>query len=89
MALGVDELTEIERLVAAAEAGASPLPELRKCFPHLAWTRCDASDVSEVPFRSLPQFDLHLIDGSDHCVQITSDPERATGIVLAARSAKP
>jgi hypothetical protein len=89
MALGADELTQIERLVAAAEAGANPLPELRKLFPHLAWTRCDASDVSEAPFKSLPRFDLHLIDGSDHCVQITADPGRATGIVLAARSVKP
>lgn len=89
MALGADELTEIERMVAAAEAGSSPLAELRQRFPHLAWTRCDASDVSEVPFKSLPRFDLHLIDGSDHCVQITDDPGRATGIVLAARSTKP
>jgi Family of unknown function (DUF6129) len=89
MALGADELTEIERIVAAAEAGASPLAGLRQRFPHLAWTRCDASDVSEVPFKSLPRFDLHLIDGSDHCVQITSNPERATGVVLAARSTKP
>jgi len=89
MALGADELTEIERMVAAAEAGANPLAELRRRFPHLAWTRCDASDVSEAPFKSLPRFDLHLIDGSDHCVQITTDPQRATGIVLAARSAKP
>ena len=88
MALGADELMEIERMVAAADAGASPVAELRKRFPHLAWTRCDASDVSEVPFKSFPQFDLHLLDGSDHCAQITSDPGRATGIVLAARSAK-
>jgi len=89
MALGADELTEIEQVVASADTGKSPLAELRKRFPHLAWTRCDASDVSEAPFRSLSRFDLHLIDGSDHCVQITSDPARATGIVLAARSAKP
>lgn len=86
MALGADELTEIDRLLAAADAGASPFAELRRRFPHLACTRCDASDVTEVPFRSYPRVDLHLIDGSDHCVQITADPARATGIVLAARS---
>jgi Family of unknown function (DUF6129) len=86
MALAADELTEIEKVLAAAEAGASPLAELRSRFPHLAWTRCDASDVSEAPFRSFSRFDIHLIDGSDHCVQITADPERATGIVVAARS---
>ena len=87
MALSADELMEIERTLAEADAGASPFAALRARFPHLAWTRCDASDVTETPFRSFSRFDLHLIDGSDHCVQITADPARATGIVLAARSA--
>ncbi|HVX77387.1 MAG TPA: DUF6129 family protein [Bradyrhizobium sp.] len=86
MALKADELTEIEKVLAAAEAGTSPLGELRSRFPHLAWTRCDASDVTEAPFRSFSCFDIHLIDGADHCVQITADPARATGIVVAARS---
>ncbi len=88
MALDTDELTEIEKVLAASDAVASPLAELRQRFPHLAWTRCDASDVTEAPFRSFALFDLHLIDGTDHCVQITADPARATGIVLAARSPK-
>ena len=86
MALGADELTDIEQVLTASDPGASPLAELRRRFPHLAWTRCDASDVTETPFRSFARFDLHLIDGADHCVQITADPARATGIVLAARS---
>jgi len=86
MALAADELTEIEKVLAASDAAASPLAELRSRFPHLAWTRCDASDVSEAPFRSFARFDMHLIDGSDHCVQITDDPARATGVVVAARS---
>jgi hypothetical protein len=50
-------------------------------------TRCDASDVAETPFRAYPGFDVHLLDAADHCVQITTDPARATGIVLAKRSA--
>ena len=86
MALGADELNEIDKVLSASEAGASPLAELRSRFPHLTWMRCDASDVIEAPFRSYMRLDLHLIDGSDHCVQITSDPARATGVVLAARS---
>jgi hypothetical protein len=86
MALAADELIEIEKVLAAAEAGASPLAELRGRFPHLAWTRCDASDVTEAPFRSFSGYDMHLIDSSDHCVQLTADPARATGIVVAARS---
>jgi hypothetical protein len=86
MPLGGDELTEIDRVLATADAGASPFAELRRRFPHLAWTRCDASDVSEAPFRSYRCFDIHLIDDSDHCVVITADPARATGVILAARS---
>jgi hypothetical protein len=86
MALGADELNEIEKVLSASKADASAVGELRRRFPHLTWIRCDASDVPEAPFRSYASHDLHLLDGSDHCVQITSDPARATGIVLAARS---
>lgn len=86
MALGADELSEIEQLLSIYNPAANLLAELRRRFPHLLWTQCDASDVTEAPFRSYQRFDIHLLDRTDHCVQITSDPARATGIVLAARS---
>jgi hypothetical protein len=85
MALGTDELTEIERELSAQNVEANPLARLRTRFPHLSWTGCDASDVTETPFRSYPLFDLHLVDRTDHCVRITVDPDQATGIVLAAK----
>lgn len=87
MALSADELTEIERVLSAPGADTQAFAELRTRFPHLAWTRCDASDVTEAPFRTYSRYDVHLLDGADHCVQITDDPTRATGIVLAKRSA--
>ncbi|MDA9392411.1 hypothetical protein ACVWW6_000527 [Bradyrhizobium sp. USDA 3311] len=86
MALTEEELIEIERLLAADGTEMGPFVELRRRFPQLAWVRCDASDVADQPFRQFPRFDLHLLDGSDHCVQITADPMRATGIVLAKRN---
>jgi hypothetical protein len=86
MAVSAEELTEIEKLLSGPEAGASPLSELRRKFPHLSWTKCDASDVVETPFRSYPLYDVHLLDAADHCVQLTEEPARATGIVLAQRS---
>lgn len=85
MALDENELIELEQVITTAEGRASLLPELRRRLPHLALVRCDASDLTEPPFRSFPHFDLHLLDRSDHCVQITADPLLATGIVLAAR----
>ncbi|MDA9482250.1 hypothetical protein XI07_09535 [Bradyrhizobium sp. CCBAU 11445] len=86
MALTAEEVIEIEGLLAAEGAEMGLFVELRRRFPQLAWVRCDASDVADQPFRQFPRFDLHLIDGSDHCVQITPDPTRATGIVLAKRN---
>lgn len=86
MSLAADELQEIDRMLSAPEGGEAVVADLRRRFPHLSWTRCDASDVTEEPFRVYQKFEIHLLDRSDHCVQITVDPERATGIVLAARA---
>ena len=53
MALAAIELTEIERMLASPEAAAQLYLELRRKFPHLAWIRCDASDVAEDPVPQL------------------------------------
>jgi hypothetical protein len=87
MALSADELTEIDTALSASDADAQVFAELRRRFPHLSWTRCDASDVTEEPFRSYARFDVHLLDCAGHCSHITSDPTVASGIVLASRSA--
>lgn len=89
MALAVEELVEIERLLDASVRGDNPVPTLRLRFPQLSWTRCSASDMTETPYRTCARFEIHLLDRSDHCVQVTRDPARATGIVLADRSAGP
>ena len=88
MALAATELADIERVLSASDAASQAYTELRAQFPHLSWVRCDASDVTEIPFRSFRHFDLHLLDGSEHCVQITADPAQATGLVLARRTLK-
>jgi hypothetical protein len=87
MALGEDELLEIDRALSAPDVDARVFSELRRRFPHLSWTKCDASDVTEAPFRSYSRFEIHLVDRSGHCLQITADPTRASGIVLADRNA--
>ena len=87
MAVNAEELNELDRMLSTPNVDAQAFAELRRRFTHLSWTRCDASDVMEAPFRSYPAFDVHLLDSADHCSQITSDLSRATGIVLARRSA--
>ncbi len=89
MGLGADELAAIDALLAAealSEPGgdASARAEFRRRFPTLSLTRCDASDIDvETPFRVYPGLNLYLVDAADHCWRITSDPARATGIVIA------
>ena len=86
MALSDSDLAAIEKVLTAEDAGPV-FAELRKRFPALSWTQCDASDVTEAPFRTYPGYDVHLLDTADHCAHITSDPGAATGVILARRSA--
>ena len=87
MALSPDDLVKIEEMLSAPGADRSVFVDLRKALPHLSWTRCDASDLTETPYRSYSSVDIHLLDSADHCVIMTNDPDRATGIVVAERSA--
>jgi hypothetical protein len=84
MALSSDELSEIDDLLLAPDAGAAAFAALRQRFPHLSLTRCDSSDVdTEEPFRTYPGVTLYLVDGASHCWQLTRDPARATGLLIA------
>ncbi len=89
MGLGIDELGAIDELLGAESAfssgrNAQTLAGFRRRFPRLSVTQCDASDVDiETPFRVYPGVSLLLVDASDHCARFTSDPARATGIVVA------
>lgn len=86
MAVSEQDLNEINSMLSATE-DAGVFAALRQRFPNLSWTRCDASDVTEEPFRTVSIYDIHLLDSADHCSHITNDPGRATGIILARRSA--
>ncbi|MFZ0835820.1 MAG: hypothetical protein WAM77_00075 [Xanthobacteraceae bacterium] len=87
MSVTENDLIEIDKVLSTPNSDAQVVTELRRRFPHLTWTQCDASDVIEAPFRSYTGFDLHLLDSADHCSQITRDPTRASGFVLGRRSA--
>ena len=86
MALNEEDLGVIAGMLAAPPADGQLFAALRARFPALSFTRCDASDVVEAPFGSFGGYDVHLMDARDHCVQLTDDPARATGVVIAKRS---
>ncbi|MBW8066678.1 MAG: hypothetical protein GJU73_04455 [Ferrovum sp.] len=55
-------------------------------FPGVSLTRCEPSDLfGEIPFRRSRGFDIHLVDGRDHCWKITRELAEATGVVVVEK----
>lgn len=87
MALSENHFAALDSILAAG-ADTAGLADFRRRFPALTVTRCDATDIDiETPFREYPGASLFLVDRSDHCWRITSDPARATGILVARHKA--
>lgn len=90
MCISPETMKEIELSLAEFHRlTRNPLPMLKECFPELSFVRMSASDIPEEPFRSLPDYNLYLLDGREHCVQLTNDPAHATGVVVAQRRTQP
>jgi hypothetical protein len=86
MCITVETLQEIESaLIEFKRETNNPLPLLKSCFPDLNFVGLSARDIDEPPFRSLDDFNLYLLDTREHCVRITSNPDMATGVVVAQR----
>lgn len=86
MALSEQDLAQIEAFAAALTEGRRSPADFRREFIGLTLTRCAAGDMNGAePFRRGARFDLHLVDGRDHCWQLTRDPAVATGVVIAQR----
>ena len=78
------ELQQLQTLLTASDGGAAVVAAFRQQFPGRSITRCDVSDMSAAePYQQFQGFDLHFVDNRDHCVQLTTDPALATGVVLA------
>ena len=87
MCISIETLNEIEvALGEFTKVSNNPLPFLKGCFPSLSFVRLSAKDIDEPPFRALEDYNLYLLDAREHCVQITSNPNEATGVVVAQRS---
>jgi hypothetical protein len=86
MTIAERDLMEIDRILGDPQADGQVLSLLRRALPHLAFARCDASDIEDEPGRLTPRFDLHFFDNSDHCMKIVASAETATGVILAQLS---
>jgi hypothetical protein len=77
----LDQITEVVR---RAGLNDQTLAALREAFADIHFTRCNDDDISAgTPARRSAAFNLYLVDGRAHCMVLTSDPDAATGVVLA------
>jgi len=81
-------LVELDMLAAALAATprATP-PGLRAALGGRPVIMLAAEDLDgETPFSVLAGYEVHLMDGSAHCPQLTRDPAQATGFIVARQA---
>jgi hypothetical protein len=83
--IAADTLSQIAQRAAQGALGEATLETLKQTWPDLRFTLCSDDDM---PARMQPalrekHFNLYLVGGSEHCLSLTDDPERAIGVVLA------
>jgi hypothetical protein len=92
MALSQAQLARLDALLAAlgegADAGALDAG-IAGLLPGVGRRHCEASDVLEEPYRSLPSADIHLLDAAGHCIRVTADPVEATALLIAQKACAP
>lgn len=78
------QIAEIARVVELAGLSEATLQRLRSAFPGMHFTHCHDDDVVGVePAAQLERANVYLVDGRSHCLALTDDLQRATGVVLA------
>ncbi|MFA5985598.1 MAG: hypothetical protein WC782_16385 [Methylococcaceae bacterium] len=86
MAISTEAVEQIQALLKAEKTTAERIAELKKAFPTLSVTRCDASDVdAETIWLETADINVYLLDTSEHCVRVTNTPASATGLIIAVK----
>ncbi|MHB1677745.1 MAG: hypothetical protein ACYCSS_09450 [Sulfuriferula sp.] len=86
MTISLDQVESLTGVLRVLPSGENPVSAVRASFPELAVVHCDAEDMrDETPFRRVGDFDVFLVDTSNHCWRIIDEPATATGIILAPR----
>jgi hypothetical protein len=77
-------LDRVAEITLARGLDETTVQALRATWPAMHFSYCLDDDISGVaPVRELQGINLYLVDGRNHCLSLTGDPEAATGLVLA------
>lgn len=79
-----ERLQEVSQWLAQQTGGADLQSQMRRAFPDLHLTFCSDDDVTlDEPAWSCDGYRLYLVDGRNHCLALTNDPNAASGLVVA------
>ena len=79
-----ERLDQLALIVQKAGLNEQTLSVLRETFRDMHLTYCMDEDIGVgEAVRRESGFNLYLVDGRGHCMQLTTDLESATGVVLA------
>jgi hypothetical protein len=80
----MEQTREIAGKIAQLGINESVLATLRQAYPGIHFTYCMEDDIpNNEPVLTHEDFNLYLVDGREHCLCLTDNPEIATGIVVA------
>ncbi len=75
---------QIAKFVAQQQVNEATLIQLRQTYPSIHFTYCSDDDIhSARPVVEHAEFNIYLVNTSEHCFTLTPDFAKATGIVLA------
>lgn len=87
MALTPEDEAQLEALFGADNASDDAFEQAKKIIGHLRLTKCDPSDIGvETAFKEYRLYDLYLLDTADHCAHMTTDPLKATGLIVVRKN---
>ena len=77
-------LDRIAKLTLAQGLDEDTVQGLRAAWPGMHFSYCMDDEICGVePVRAMEGINLYLVDGREHCLSLTGNPEVATGLVLA------
>lgn len=78
-------LDQITVIIGRAGLSTESVAALREAFRGQHFTYCLDDEVGAgiEPYREAEGFNIYLVNGSEHCIAFTRDPQTATGLVLA------
>jgi len=82
----VETISRVKEVLSEQGVDEGSVGALRNQFPDVHFTYCTEDDIhSGKPVEETDQFSIYLVDSREHCLSLTSNPEIATGLVIAER----